>query len=139
MAGNNCEDGICQVHQTFERALLAAVTSGTDQVKAVLETQFRDLNRRIDESMADRLSLHRRLDEQSSKLAAVTATVEAMLREGHPLRRADDPAPEAEDEAKAEQSWLRRNWWAVVLAAIAGERILTELPKAIKLIVGGTP
>jgi hypothetical protein len=79
--------------------------------------------------------LHQRLDEQAVKIATVYATLDSILRDGHPLRRSDDPAPPAADEKEA--SWLKLNWWKLDLAALAGERILTELPKAIRLIVGG--
>lgn len=68
--------------------------------------------------------------------------------ESHEHRRAADALVAATEQAVAvlaavqaqpktraeEESWLKRNWWALILAALAGERILTELPKALKVM-----
>jgi hypothetical protein len=116
-----CDNGTCAVHTTFERALLAAVEGGSASVKAALEAMFRDLNRRLDESLADRLRLHQRLDEQAARTATLAANVETLLTSGHPMRRAEDEAAAAmvTDAAKAAASMVAE------AARVAVEKVAT--------------
>lgn len=86
-----CEQtGTCALHDDFKSAVLDAIKAGSTNVEKLFREMADALDRRLTELYEEKIRLWSELGKQGEALAKLRGELDAVLRDGHPLRRAED-------------------------------------------------